>query len=60
MVAAAEAWLKAQGVWKVNLLDKFGGSNIRWGLSESPLVLSDRILVMREGRPTALLERAPG
>ncbi len=31
--------------WKINLLEKFGGSNIRWGLSESPLVLSDRVLV---------------
>ena len=26
-------------VWKTNLLEKFGGSNIQWGLSESPLVL---------------------
>src|SRR5687767_15496588 len=24
--------------WKVNVLSKFGGSNIQWGLSESPLV----------------------
>ena len=32
-------------VWKVNVLQKFGGGNIRWGLSESPLVLSDRIII---------------
>ena len=32
-------------VWKVNVLQKFGGSNITWGLSESPLVLQDRVIV---------------
>jgi outer membrane protein assembly factor BamB len=31
--------------WKINVLEKFGGSNIGWGLSESPLVLPDRILI---------------
>ena len=31
--------------WKMNVLEKFGGSNIGWGLSESPLVLPDRILI---------------
>jgi outer membrane protein assembly factor BamB len=36
--------------WKMNLLEKFGGYNIQWGLSESPLVLSDRILVSPGGR----------
>lgn len=42
-------------LWKMNLLDKFGGSNIRWGLSESPLVLSDRILVSPGGRGAAIV-----
>ena len=32
-------------VWKVNVLEKFGGGNITWGLSESPLVLQDRIII---------------
>lgn len=32
-------------VWHVNLLDAFGGKNISWGMSESPLVLEDRLLV---------------
>jgi outer membrane protein assembly factor BamB len=41
--------------WKMNLLEKFGGSNIRWGLSESPLVLSDRILVSPGGRGAAIV-----
>jgi outer membrane protein assembly factor BamB len=39
-------------IWKVNVLSKFGGSNINWGLSESPLVLSDRVLV-NAGGPNA-------
>jgi outer membrane protein assembly factor BamB len=42
-------------LWKMNLLDKFGGANIRWGLSESPLVLSDRILVSPGGRGAAIV-----
>lgn len=41
--------------WKMNLLEKFGGSNIRWGLSESPLVLPDRILVSPGGRGAAIV-----
>jgi len=41
--------------WKMNLLEKFGGSNIRWGLSESPLVLADRILVSPGGRGAAIV-----
>jgi outer membrane protein assembly factor BamB len=41
--------------WKANLLQKLGGSNIRWGLSESPLVLSDRILVAPGGRSAAIV-----
>ena len=41
--------------WKANLLEKLGGSNIRWGLSESPLVLSDRILVAPGGRSAAIV-----
>jgi outer membrane protein assembly factor BamB len=35
--------------WGVNVLKSFGGSNIQWGLSESPLVLSDRVLVNAGG-----------
>lgn len=39
-------------VWTLNLLEKFGGSNIHWGISESPLVLGDRLLV-NAGGPSA-------
>ena len=41
--------------WKINLLEKFGGSNIQWGLSESPLVLTDRILVSPGGRGASIV-----
>jgi len=36
-------------VWSVDLLKTFGGGNISWGISESPLVLSDRVLVNAGG-----------
>ena len=42
-------------VWTANVLSKFGGSNISWGLSESPLVLSDRILVNAGGRGASIV-----
>ncbi len=41
--------------WKANLLEKFGGSNIQWGLSESPLVLADRVLVSPGGRGASIV-----
>jgi outer membrane protein assembly factor BamB len=46
-------------LWNVNVLSKFGGSNINWGLSESPLVLSDRILV-NAGGPIVALRKSDG
>lgn len=42
-------------IWHVNVLRQYGGSNISWGLSESPLVLSDRILVQAGGRNAAIV-----
>jgi outer membrane protein assembly factor BamB len=36
-------------VWSVNVLREFGGSNPRWGLSESPLVVGERVLVNAGG-----------
>lgn len=32
-------------VWTMNVLEKFGGTNITWGISESPLVVGDKVLV---------------
>jgi outer membrane protein assembly factor BamB len=46
-------------VWTVNVLSKFGGSNIQWGLSESPLVLGDRVLV-NAGGPIVALRKTDG
>ncbi len=40
--------------WTVNVLKEYRGSNISWGLSESPLVLSDRILLNAGGTIVAL------
>ena len=40
--------------WSVNVLKEYRGSNISWGLSESPLVLSDRILLNAGGTIVAL------
>jgi outer membrane protein assembly factor BamB len=42
-------------VWSKNLLRDFGGSNIYWGLSESPLIVNDRVLVQAGGRNAAIV-----
>jgi outer membrane protein assembly factor BamB len=42
-------------VWHVNLLDAFGGRNPSWGISESPLVLEDRVLVNAGGRDASIV-----
>ncbi len=36
-------------VWSKNILQEFGGSNIIWGISESPLVLGNKLLVNAGG-----------
>lgn len=36
-------------VWSVNILQKFGGENIGWGISESPLVIGDKVIVNAGG-----------
>ena len=36
-------------IWTMNVLKKFGGSNITWGISESPLVIGDKVLVNAGG-----------
>ncbi len=36
-------------VWSMNVLQKFGGSNITWGISESPLVMGEKLLVNAGG-----------
>ena len=46
---AAEA-ASGREIWRVPLLQRFGGSNIRWGISESPLIDGDKIIVSPGGR----------
>src|SRR5215211_3740460 len=36
-------------VWSKNVLKEFGASNITWGISESPLVLGNKVLVNAGG-----------
>lgn len=36
-------------VWSKNMLREFGGSNIQWGISESPLVLGNKVFVNAGG-----------
>ncbi len=42
-------------VWTLNMLEKFGGSNTHWGISESPLVLGDRVLVNAGGPDASIV-----
>ena len=36
-------------IWNLNMLEKFGGTNITWGISESPLVIGEKVLVNAGG-----------
>ncbi len=36
-------------IWEMHLLDTYGGKNIRWGISESPLIDGDRVVVNAGG-----------
>ena len=49
-------------VWQLSMTERFGVSNIRWSISESPLVEGDRVFVMPGGRRGAIaaVERATG
>ena len=42
-------------VWSKNILQTFGGSNIVWGISESPLVLGNKVLVNAGGRDASIV-----
>ena len=41
--------------WSVNVLERYGGYNPYWGLSESPLVVDGRVLVNAGGRDGAIV-----
>jgi len=49
-------------LWAVNVLDRFEGKNIRWGISECLLVDSDRVIAMPGGKKAliAALNRQTG
>ena len=51
-----------QILWTLDLLRDAGGRNISWGISESPLVLGDRVLVSPGGRSAgfAAIDRENG
>jgi len=36
-------------VWAINVLTKFGGENTNWGISESPLIIDDKLLINAGG-----------
>jgi outer membrane protein assembly factor BamB len=42
-------------VWTMNILDKFGGSNPKWGISESPLVIGEKVLVNAGGPDASVI-----
>ncbi len=41
-------------IWQFNMLERFGSPNTRWGISESPLVVRDRVFIMPGGRDGAI------
>jgi outer membrane protein assembly factor BamB len=49
-------------VWSKNVLKEFGGSNIQWGISESPLVMGNKLLVNAGGPGASIvaLNKADG
>jgi outer membrane protein assembly factor BamB len=42
-------------VWSVNLLRTFKAKNTKWGLSESPLIVGDKVLVNAGGRDASIV-----
>jgi outer membrane protein assembly factor BamB len=42
-------------LWSVNILKKFGGRNIRWGLAESPLVIGDKVICTPGGENISMV-----
>jgi outer membrane protein assembly factor BamB len=49
-------------IWTKNVLSQFGGENITWGISESPLVLGNKVLVNAGGPGASIvaLNKADG
>lgn len=50
-----------EAVWSVDIMRRFGGRNIMWGLAESPLVFDDKVICTPGGRASmAALDRKTG
>jgi len=48
-------------VWSTDIMKRFGGRNIMWGLAESPLVFDDKVICTPGGRVSmAALDRKTG
>lgn len=41
--------------WEMNVVDKFGGQVIHWGMSESPLIDGNKVIVQPGGRGAAVV-----
>lgn len=46
---------EAELLWKVDTLDKFGGRNIKWGISESVLIEGDRVFCTPGGNDASIV-----
>jgi outer membrane protein assembly factor BamB len=44
-----------KAIWSQNVVQKFGGSVIQWGMSESPLIDGDRLIIMPGGRGASIV-----
>jgi outer membrane protein assembly factor BamB len=44
-----------KAIWSTNILQQFGGSNIRWGICESPLVEGDLVICTPGGRQATVV-----
>jgi outer membrane protein assembly factor BamB len=42
-------------IWTMNVLQKFGGSNTKWGISESPLIMGEKLLVNAGGPDASII-----
>ena len=42
-------------IWSKNILKEFGGSNITWGISESPLIVGNKVLVNAGGPEASIV-----
>jgi len=58
---AADGWLMCleaatgKKIWDMNIVERFRGRILQWGISESPLVDGDRVIVTPGGRNAAVV-----